>query len=517
MAQFTITDLLDQRDRLGLFHAAGPAESAAIERVQIVDLTTVDTLSRGTLAVIAPVGDGAAWRIDIAIRQAIARGLPALVVTADLEVAETAAVLAHQGSVPVLTAPGSNPADLAVAIDRLLAGGASEIMTRSRYAVAQATEAAGATDATVEDILLAAGQALGVTLEMVEDAGASWTENDVVCVGEVPIGRVRVASPSPTSPTSPTGPTSPAHPADPVDPAVAMALPVVAALASRTAQRHVRDRFAPAQSRGDFIIELVLADGSRLESFVGRAARLGLPLQLGHAVAWLTPTPMLDPDSDSAPPRSVAPALELFALQLMEGRPESWHIAFIQQDMLVVCTEETGAGDHQRRLRDVATQLQDYAKELTSGDWVYTLGIGTPQQGAVGLRQSAAEARVAADTAIAANRTGGVELTDGTGLRRVLLDLYASPISRTLLDDVLAPIDALGAERAATAVQTLFAYLANGNSLARAGRDLNLHPNAVGYRLKGIREALQLDLADPDTRFSVELACRVRLLRTSRR
>lgn len=496
MTQFTTRHLLDQSERLGLHLVAGPLESAPIERVQIVDLSAVDTLSRGTLAVIPPTGDGAAYRIDIAIRQAIARGLPGLVVAADLEIAETAAVLAGQGAVPVLAAPGSSAADLAVAIDRLLAGGASEIMTRSRYAIEQATETAALPDGTVEAILLAAGRALGVTIEMVEDPAAAWTENDVVCVGEVPIGRLVTGT-------------------DASDPAVAMALPVVAALASRTAQRNIRDRFAPAQSRGDLIIELVLADGSRVESFVGPAARLGLPLQLAHAVAWLKPAALTDPDA--SPPRSVAPALELFALHLMEGRPELWHVAFVQEDMLIVCTEESGAGDHQRRLHEVATRVQAYAGELAGRDWAYTLGIGTPQQGAMGLRQSAAEARVAVEAATAANRPGSVELTDSTGLRRVLLDLYASPISRMLLDDVLAPLDALGPDRAATAVQTLFAYLATGNSLAQAGRDLNLHPNAVGYRLRGIRETLQVDLSDPDTRFAVELACRVRLLSVAHR
>ena len=81
---------------------------------------------------------------------------------------------------------------------------------------------------------------------------------------------------------------------------------------------------------------------------------------------------------------------------------------------------------------------------------------------------------------------------------------------------MLAPLDALGPERAATSVRTLLAYLAHRNSLAHAGRELNLHPNAVGYRLKRIREVLQLDLDDPDIRFSVELACRVRLLGANR-
>jgi DNA-binding PucR family transcriptional regulator len=107
---------------------------------------------------------------------------------------------------------------------------------------------------------------------------------------------------------------------------------------------------------------------------------------------------------------------------------------------------------------------------------------------------------------------GGVEVTDVTGLGRVLLDVYASPVSRTLLGDILEPLDALGPKRAAVAVRTLLAYLRHERSPVHTGRELTLHPNAVRYRIRGIREALQLDLDDPEVRFAVELACRVRVL-----
>jgi DNA-binding PucR family transcriptional regulator len=276
------------------------------------------------------------------------------------------------------------------------------------------------------------------------------------------------------------------------------------------AQRRSRDRYAPTQSRADLLVELVLADSTRAEGFVGQAARLGLPLPQSHVVAWLAPT--RPSDTDARAPRSVQPALELFALQLVEAREELWHVAFLQDDLMLVCTEEHGAGDHQRRVREIAILIQRQAQELAGSDWTYTLGLGTPQLGALGLRQSAAEARIAAESAIAAGRFGGVELTDVTGLRRVLLDVYASPISRELLHDVLRPLDELGAERALQSVRTLLAYLAHDGSLVHAGKELMLHPNGVGYRMRRIRELLGIDLTDPDARFAVELACRVRLL-----
>jgi DNA-binding PucR family transcriptional regulator len=41
---------------------------------------------------------------------------------------------------------------------------------------------------------------------------------------------------------------------------------------------------------------------------------------------------------------------------------------------------------------------------------------------------------------------------------------------------------------------------------------LNLHPHAVSYRLKRIAADLDADLTDPDTRFALHLACRMRLI-----
>lgn len=490
MAQLTVADLLRQADRLGIDLVAGPTEGPPIDRVEVTALNDLPALSEGVLAIVGGGDPPAPYLVDVAIRQASARGLAGLVLPDRFTPTETATVLASRGAVPLLVNRSPSASDLAVTIDRILSGGAAESMTRAAYAVEQATAAAAAavTDAAAA-ILAAASEALGVALTLSDEVTTSWTDSDAVYVGEVPVGRLV---------------------AEVNDPASAVALPVVASLISRAMQRELHDRFAPNQSRADLIVELVLAEAARVDGFVGPAARLGLPLQLSHAVGWMRPQHRTDPGRRA--PRIVEPALELFTLQLIEDRPELWHIAFVQDDVLAVSTEEHGAGDHQRRLRDVMVRVQAQAHRIAGDEWKYTVGLGTPQTGAAGLRQSAAEGRVAAESALAAGRAGAVEFTDVTGLRRLLLDFYASPISRNLLDDILQPLDALGLERAATAVRTLLSYLSHRNSLVRAGKELNLHPNAVGYRIKRARELIDVDLDDPDTRFAVELACRVRLL-----
>ncbi|MFT4285246.1 MAG: hypothetical protein QM598_10485, partial [Protaetiibacter sp.] len=416
MAQNTLRELVEAATRLGIRHVAGPVDDRAVERLDIVTLDGLAALAPGCLAIVSDAEPPAPYRLDVALRQASARGLACVLFAADLVLPETALALAERGGTPVFVAHDARPAELAVAIDRLLSGGASEAMLRATRAVERA--AAVADDgAGVDAILAAAASALGAELALAADDTVAWTAHDAVAVGEVPVGRL----------------TSPGD-----DPAATVAIPSIAALLSRAALRAMRSRFASSQSRSELIVQLVLAEASRVEGFVGPAERLGLPLQLSHAAAWLTPTALADPTAPA--PRHVQAALELFALQLVEGREELWHVAFLQDGLLLVASEEPGAGDHQRRLRETAVRIQEHARSLAGPGWTYTLGLGTPQPGATGLRLSANEARIAAESAVAAGRAGGVEVTDVAGLGRVLLDVYASPVSRTLLGDLLEPL-----------------------------------------------------------------------------
>jgi DNA-binding PucR family transcriptional regulator len=77
---------------------------------------------------------------------------------------------------------------------------------------------------------------------------------------------------------------------------------------------------------------------------------------------------------------------------------------------------------------------------------------------------------------------------------------------------LLGPLDELGPARSRAAAQTLHAWLDEQGSLVRCAERLHLHRNAVGYRIRQIRERLDVDLDDPDQRLALQLACRSRLL-----
>ncbi|MDX6535187.1 MAG: hypothetical protein QOF68_2931, partial [Gaiellales bacterium] len=123
--------------------------------------------------------------------------------------------------------------------------------------------------------------------------------------------------------------------------------------------------------------------------------------------------------------------------------------------------------------------------------------------------------RSALATARAAARSNAPVMFQDSTLRRVLVELLSSDPARASVNELLAPLDRLGPRRARTAVRTLQVYLDERGSLVRAGRVLHLHPNAVAYRIKGIRAKLDVDLDDADQRLALQLACRARLLTTA--
>ena len=75
---------------------------------------------------------------------------------------------------------------------------------------------------------------------------------------------------------------------------------------------------------------------------------------------------------------------------------------------------------------------------------------------------------------------------------------------------MLAPLDDLGPERAAVALETLTSYLDHQSSPKHAAAAVHLHQNAVKDRISRIVTLLDIDLTDPDVWFGPRLACRMR-------
>jgi sugar diacid utilization regulator len=434
-----------------------------------------------------------AYEVDVAIRHAADHGLAALLLVGRSDLPLTSVRLAERARLPVLTVErDGDVAELLVRIDRTLRGGASDALARARAAVRAAQEAEVGGD--VPALLRAASTALGAPIALDESVGRGGPQDRSTGVhvhvhGRV-VGRLRVER---------------------QDEATELALPTVAAAVGRMRQAELEKRFAPGQTRAELLTQILVAERTQLWPLAEQARQLGLPIDDTH-VAVTVQVDIGDGTSSEAlvRQRRVLDTAELTALQTLPSKRALWHVARLGASLLLLCTERTTDGQLAQRAQADVQRLLDSL--VPHEDAAVFAGIGTTQRGVEGIRQSAMESRAATESAQAGARRGVVVMFDGTGLRRILVDVSSSPLSRRLIAELLAPLDEEGPARSRQSIQTLAAYLDAQSSPTQAARVLHLHPNAVSYRIRRITDLLRVDLTDADTRFTLHLACRTRLL-----
>ncbi len=475
-----VADLLQSGSRISFSLLAGPSDAAPLSTV-----TTVETLGgfqrapAGSLAVVSARtwSRAAAYELDIAIRTAAERRLAALaLIGGQGKVPVTAARLAGRAGLALLAVPEDcEVADVVLHLDQVIRGGAADALARAQAALALLPTFEG----TAQDLLDAVGAALGRTLELVEEGGEPiWVA-----------GRWQGGV------------------SGPPDDAVRLVLPALAAALGRLRAAALERATAPGQTRSDVLTELVVAERVQAGQLADRARVLGLAVDEVHTVVWATiaGTASVDP-AELAERRRLFDTISLHVHAAPHGSGEAWNVARLADDVVLAGTGRTEV--REAAARQMITSIRGAVAEEHPGVRL-CFGIGSAQRGIDGLRQSAMEARAAA--AIAARSGDPIRAFDATGINRILAGIAGSPLSRRVVDDLLAPLDRLGPDRSAEAIRTLCVYLDSRGSLKAAAARLALHPNAVHYRIRKITERLGADLADPDTGFALHLACRVRL------
>lgn len=487
----TIGDMLQVGAHRGFRHLAGRDLGGHVSEVAALgDLRDVDGPGAGALLVLMPsaLKDVEPYELDVAVRRSIERGHRALVLVGLDGVPVTVQRLADRGGLPLLgVAATGDVAGLILWLNRIVRGGAADTVARAE--AVHAVLAERGEDSAIPDLLAEVGLALGQTVQL----GPSTRPGapGAVRVMDRLVGEVRCAH---------------------ADRAADLALPAIAAAVSRLKRRELEQAFAPSQTRAELLAQIVVAEHTHLVGLTEQARSIGLPVDLTHVAAWLNLAPG-GPD-DTEPPiarrRRLLANAELACLELFHPDGAWWHVARVGGSLLILCSDDR---EGQALVRDARERIQQVVAQLVEQEGaVVHIGLGTDQRGLGGLRQSAVEARSAADLAVLNGRAGVITVLDTTGLGRVLADLYASPLSRRIMGELLAPLDRLGPQRASTAIRTLTAYLDHQCSPKRAAQELHLHPNAVTYRMQRIESTLGVDLDDPDARFGVHLACRLRSL-----
>ncbi len=135
-------------------------------------------------------------------------------------------------------------------------------------------------------------------------------------------------------------------------------------------------------------------------------------------------------------------------------------------------------------------------------------GIGRPYEGLDGLRRSLTEASEAAVIANArsSDRSGAAHI-DQLGVQRVLMGWFSSEDFARYAQSIIQPV--LDIDPNHELLRTLEVYLDSSCSTTNAAYKLAVHRNTVANRIRKVSDVLGASFEDPETRLSLQLACRV--------
>jgi sugar diacid utilization regulator len=294
--------------------------------------------------------------------------------------------------------------------------------------------------------------------------------------------------------------------------AVRLVLHAAAMTAGRLLDLARQAREVPVRSRSELLAELLMSDSAINEDLLERARQLAIPIGGWHVVVRIEADDLQEAEPDEVQRFELLEAAGQAALHAVAASGGTWYLSRIARAIVLVrvTTSNPGPQAGARAARSAERALEAIKARLPA--LRFRAGVGAPHEGPTGLRASAAEARGALLAARAALKPPGVAAHDAVGVRRMLMEWYASDTARASVRDQLAPLEKLGPARADTAIRTLAAYLDEQGSIIKTAHRLHLHRNAVANRLRGITELLEMDLDDPDQRLALQLACRARLL-----
>jgi sugar diacid utilization regulator len=434
------------------------------------------------------------YRFDMGLRWAALQNVAAVAAFAasPWRPTATAADIAERAGIALISVPADIETTWLIrALLREVGGSAEAALARAEAgleAVIRAEEQA----ADLESLRRCMSHALGTQIELRAPAG--YEAGVAAGAGEPPFGYF----------------TAPDARGD-LAVAARLVLHAAAAAAGRLYDAARRARELPIRSRSELLAELLISESALGEDLLDRARQLGVPLGGWHVAVRIEADNLEEAGRDELQRFELLESAGQAALQAA-AVTGTWYLSRVSRAIVLVSMTRSDPGS-QAAAR--AARTAERALHVVRGRLPalrLRAGIGTPHEGPMGLRASAAEARAALLAARAAGKPEGVAAHDASGVQRMLMEWYASDSARTSVREQLAPLERLGPSRAETAIRTLAVYLDEQGSVVRAARRLHLHRNAVAYRLRRITELLGTDLDDPDQRLALQLACRARLL-----
>ena len=475
-----------------------PRSERPVQSVALVeDLADVGKVDRGALVLLSRAVSATAgsYRFDMALRLGRTREVAALVVAGkDVgRITATAAAVADRSRTAILaTAEQHDLAQLAVEVGRELAGGADVALLRAHAAVR--TVEAHPPDGRRDALLEHAGAALGIPLAFGPSEPADAASRPVMTDGHVE-GWV-------------SAPRQEGELAKSLD----VVLHAVADGLRQAIEGAHRAEELPIRSRDEVLGELLRSPRRERPPVVQRARSLGLEIDGWHLAVRVEIEQPAGASADEDAGYEQRLGLARTALATLRSGDGAWHSASAAPGVLLVriYSEDPGSAavdEAAAAMRPAVASMRAQADGA-----VMRCGVGGVYQGPAGLVASAREAKAAVTAARAAGSMNEVTPFDSVGLRRALVDWYALDTAQEAVTSVLAPLSRLGGARGERLIQTLHVYLDQQGSLAKTAALLNLHRNAVSYRVNQIFELLEIDPDNADDRLLLQLACRARNL-----
>ncbi len=249
---------------------------------------------------------------------------------------------------------------------------------------------------------------------------------------------------------------------------------------------------ASDRMRSAFVDDLLAAEVADEQAWIQRGASLGFDLTHPH-VAWMVeargipdwPAPLLRAISDRK-------------LHIPLSRREEGILLFWPTDNF------KSARDHKSIAAELVGRFQgNHARSRV------LIGIGRPAAGPAGWLASQQQAR---ESWRLGKEWKGAPVTyfGDLGLYQLLTALGSNPEAARFYRKTLGKLVAYDKERNAELVDTLAAFFACHGNLSQTAASLHIHRNTLAYRLEQIANIAQLDLDDPDARFSLQLALKLR-------
>jgi sugar diacid utilization regulator len=533
----SIDEILASSPLAGLKRVSASGGDRQVALVRLAEsFPDLDRSPRASLVILSRLASAeiSDYRLDMALRWAAIHRVAAVAAVADesWQPTVTARDIAARAGIALISIPaGTDLAGLVQAIMREIGGGAERALGRANQGL-EAMLAAESAGGGLEELRAAVSRALGTPVEFRPwpEAALSGTAGDIAARLAANGGPAPFAGGLPGARRDADGQVAGEVSAQVVvgetpagclvapdahgdfGTAVRLVLHAAALAAGRFLDLARQAREVPVRSRSELLAELLMSDTAINEDLLERARQLAIPVTGWHVAVRIEADDLEESGRDEVQRFELLETAGQAALQAAAATGGTWYLSRIARAIVLVrvTTSNPGPQAGARAARSAERALEAIRSRLPSVR--FRAGVGAPHEGPTGLRASAAEARGALLAARAGLKPAGVAAHDAVGVRRMLMEWYASDTARASVRDQLAPLEKLGPARAETAIRTLAAYLDEQGSIIRTAQKLHLHRNAVANRLRGITELLEMDLDDPDQRLALQLACRARLL-----